>query len=1657
MGLLLFKVFPYVLLLFSKEMQFQTALPPECSPGGHALLRNPYRSVAFRSGGPQQPPLQELVCDHALEPGWYQLLIFDKPASMPTRCVEVYHCGTQAPVWLSLGPGEALPGPLGLAQLTACATWPPGPSGGAPSPGGAPDCCLYRLPVAVRNCGSFYVYLLQPTQGCMGYCAQARPPPPPPGVPAVWAELSGNAVFLRCSFQDRSANGSVGFTVSWHRRSPRDGQPREELRTETSLHASSSIELDGLNLRLGDTIYCSSSSFFLDSPDVLGPAVESQEFFAGIRLRPTASSVPEDGRDYGLSVESTVPLPCAPQPGPCGLVLQLSAQTQEANEVLGPDLVLSSCLVELGAQGGPCRSGVCSRAQVTFTPITDFVRDAGRSTQISVRPIDSKHSFLWNGYTPEPVQITVEDEPSAYCYVATDPHVITFDGSLYDNDQIGTFLLYRSLRRPLEVHVRQWECGSVVLAASCVCGVVARDGGDVIALDMCDGEMGETKPRLTVKDRHLGKSGVRITQSYQGRKVTITFSSGAFVRADVSDWGMSLTVRAPGSDRNHTAGLCGSFDGRPDNDLHSAGGDVTRNLHAFISEWRLPPGTSLFDTVPSNQDAPKPTEYCRCQPEPRLSPPFRTHSRPTGSSDCSRHGNVELSSVIPALDVTAEYIHSVELRVDAEENRRGTLPAGGLPARNQGSDPLVTPRDGASTRPRYPGNRGRRQSQRSLSDPPRQADLGGLAYFFPEDHEPAPPPDASGPPPTPAWPAPSGLTERQARASCQRGVAGSSLALGCGALLGEAFVGRAVAMCVSDLQLKDDAGWLNATLPLLENECERRLVEERRSEGEHQEVVELLRCPGRCGGNGQCSDWGCLCFPGFGSYDCSSVSDQIPEIVELEAQGLCDVRRGGCSLVQVGGAGFKRSQQLKCEFVKEKFEEGGWVLDDPRYVQASFLDATALECRLPLEDSQVTAGSDPKMSPDRPLARWQVKVSNDGHSYSNAKVLTVYDGGCQSCSSTVEGRCVLKEKTCHIEGRCYSEGDLHPSSPCLTCQPDSSAHTWSTAGDNQPPVVQPVPSGLQSFQGERFLYQLRARDPEGSSVVFTLASGPGEAALSPSGLLSWAADTGADGAEGRSFKVSVADECGAETQVSVQVFVTPCDCGNGGSCVSRMEAVAGSGAYICECPDGFAGGRCEVDVDDCKPNPCRLGWCIDGPNAFSCVCPPGMTGNTCREDVDECVSTPCFPGVSCQNTPGSFGCGACPHGYRGDGRSCARDPEADSAGTDRARAPQGWGRTGPPPPCLSRPCHPGVRCFETVHSANGFACGPCPAGLHGDGFTCSRSGSAVQGSTAGRGPSVHRKTAVSPSNPHTSRDAVSSTNGPKNQPAVCARQCGANMECSAPNTCTCKEGYTGYNCRIAVCRPDCKNQGRCVRPNVCLCPGGHSGPACEHAVCEPGCQHGGTCLSTNRCTCPYGYLGPRCETMVCNRHCENGGRCISPDVCQCRAGWSGPTCNSASCDPVCLNGGACLKPGVCACPRGFYGSQCQIAVCSPPCKNGGQCMRNGVCSCPDGYTGKRCQRSVCEPGCMNKGKCVGANTCSCPSGWRGERCHMPLCLQKCRNGGECVGPNTCQCPDGWEGPQCQTAICKVRCLNGGRCVLPDFCHCRRGYKGVSCGVKAPYA
>ncbi|NXI12933.1 VWDE protein, partial [Irena cyanogastra] len=136
---------------------------PECWPGGHHILRDPRRSPGFHSRQLRHGASQDLLWDHSLPRAWYRLLLGQRPGEMPTRCVEASRCGTRAPAWLWLQ-SESLPAPGESKRLTGCVTWQ--------GFGDARDCCLFRIPAAVSTCGAFFVYLLQPTPGCVGYCAE---------------------------------------------------------------------------------------------------------------------------------------------------------------------------------------------------------------------------------------------------------------------------------------------------------------------------------------------------------------------------------------------------------------------------------------------------------------------------------------------------------------------------------------------------------------------------------------------------------------------------------------------------------------------------------------------------------------------------------------------------------------------------------------------------------------------------------------------------------------------------------------------------------------------------------------------------------------------------------------------------------------------------------------------------------------------------------------------------------------------------------------------------------------------------------------------------------------------------------------------------------------------------------------------------------------------------------------------------------------------------------------------------------------------------------------------------------------------------------------------------------------------------------------------
>ncbi|KAM8770480.1 LOW QUALITY PROTEIN: von Willebrand factor D and EGF domain-containing protein [Rhynchonycteris naso] len=1624
----------------------------ECSPGGHQLLQSPYRSIHFDSLHLQQSAAQDFICDPSLVAGWYRFIIFDTPAEMPTKCVEVVRLSklqnlkeheyskTVAKTIIQLqipinGMEEKIK--LAIDENT----------------GAISDAKLYPCDPDEIDIGGDCV---QKKHNSLkeGQQSTSRPAPAPPERPEVVVELIESRVLCRCA---------LGFLIAWSRLSSQD--IKEELKKETTVQAFSVLELDGINLRLGDRIFCIGSTIFLENTRVKSLAIESQ-FFAGVKLQPV------DGKEYQLRIESTIPAISSESTEldqECKISLKLRTADQ-GKEQLGLNLALSSCHVDLH-QTSSCANGTCSHALVYYTAVTDFSQDGNRVTDIIVEPIVNE-DFLWNSYIPDSIQISVKNVSTAYCYSFTDPHIITFDGRVYDNFKTGTFVLYKSMSRDFEVHVRQWYCGNFHFPVSCNCGFVAKEEGD--NFDMCGGQLHESQPYLFVK-RQDETSSIKISESYLGRKVTIWFSSGAFIRADLGEWGMSLTIRAPSLDFRNTVGLCSTFDENPENDFHDQNGikiDQTfNNCAAFINEWRILPGKSPFDTMPISVPSSGKLSYCNCSLDTTSLYPPSNHLVSVSQSDvsdCKDLTHVKFSSLIPELDVTSKYINSEalvrginkhtsreenDLNIFSQESKHVNLTKLDLNLHkypgNEKQEAPKTLDNGTHTRDQVnhsqetewnQQNRKRQNFSEFLSLFAFQSlshrDLEEFTYFFPEDHTEDVQQES-----IPTWPTPSGLTEYSISALCQQ----TSIGRHCLDFLGKR-LDSVINMCMKDVLLKDDLSWAEAGVALLENECERRILEGRNYDTEEygksiEDILLVLKCPNLCSGNGQCTHWGCMtCSPGFSSYNCSESRDKVPEIIELENAGFCNVRKYNCVMVRVFGHGFTESPSFKCEVTK------------------------------------------------------------------------------------------LQENVCITDGICYTDGDKNPTRACLICRTKTSKFTWSFLENNQSPVIQTEQDKLQTFYGETFVDQLTAFDPEGSDIHFTLHSGPEGANVSSAGLVMWKAESQTP----RPFPLHLSDDCNAETKVTIELTVKSCDCLNGGSCVSDINFPPGRSAYLCVCLPDFQGSLCEVGITECQSNPCGLGGCINGFHSYSCDCPPELKDKNCQEDVNECESRPCFP---CLNTFASYHCGSCPKGFHGDRKIC-QDKNFQSPSTehlltgssfnhslattethdisyfslksvptqmnnskaisdqisgfkhvdrtlstdlrlgelealnnrssisinlncshDEVRgATQGTIQTKaggynskfnesvqgytqhkdesassvtraisilPEKPesttistCAESPCFLGVSCVPTTDGH--FQCGRCPFGYYGDGINCRGSMKTFQ--KIQRNYLVHIK------------------------------QCGKGKECSAPNICKCKPGYSGTNCQTTVCHPDCKNHGKCIKPNTCKCPPGYGGVTCEEEYCSLPCQHGGTCLAGNLCTCPYGFVGSRCEIMVCNRHCENGGKCLTPDVCQCKPIWYEPTCSTALCNSVCLNGGSCNKPNTCLCPNGFFGAQCQNAICHPACKNGGHCMRNNVCICHEGYTGRRCQKSVCDPTCMNGGRCVGPNICSCPSGWRGRWCSTPICFQTCKNGSECIALGICNCPTTWEGAQCQIPICN-QCLYGGRCVLPNICSCRSRYSGVRCEKK----
>ncbi|EPB67334.1 EGF-like domain protein [Ancylostoma ceylanicum] len=295
------------------------------------------------------------------------------------------------------------------------------------------------------------------------------------------------------------------------------------------------------------------------------------------------------------------------------------------------------------------------------------------------------------------------------------------------------------------------------------------------------------------------------------------------------------------------------------------------------------------------------------------------------------------------------------------------------------------------------------------------------------------------------------------------------------------------------------------------------------------------------------------------------------------------------------------------------------------------------------------------------------------------------------------------------------------------------------------------------------------------------------------------------------------------------------DCGNHGSCVGLKTFP------ICMCDIGYAGTRCEHDLDsqalcDSKVGCSGNGLCIGTKDDFSCACFIGYEGEMCQHKIE------------------------------GSNALLPTMPEA----------------------CSAADCNNQGVCIGTKQLPF------CLCNLGRIGKYCEKSVNSL-----GK-PRIHQWTMstvnTDPNAPITTCSPSDCNNkgicfGTKNS-FVCACQLGyTGSRC---------ENISGTMCEAS----DCNSAGLCIgtkKQFTCVCNLGYTGDRCqdrvgilpgfEGAICEAkDCSGNGICIGSKLAPLCICAPEPLCNPLI---HCTGNGMCVGTVksfTCFCNLGWTGVTC-----------------------------------------------------------------------------------------------------------------------------------------------------------------------
>jgi hypothetical protein len=216
-----------------------------------------------------------------------------------------------------------------------------------------------------------------------------------------------------------------------------------------------------------------------------------------------------------------------------------------------------------------------------------------RSVTIRTEPAISP-SIYYEGFKANDILAKTQNRASAQCRATGDPHYTTFDGAywhFYDGNTRPRTLVHlvrsTNQNRPFgELQVQTQMRGYPAVN----CAIAGREGNNLFIVDACSG-------KLVITSKFGSELSQQPKVEVTGSTYTVYFKSGFWMRGVVSGTYVDLYVQTPGIDFNSVCGICGNFDGNPNNDYTVY---MSTQYSQLMPCQQVLPSEDLWNWVPSS-------------------------------------------------------------------------------------------------------------------------------------------------------------------------------------------------------------------------------------------------------------------------------------------------------------------------------------------------------------------------------------------------------------------------------------------------------------------------------------------------------------------------------------------------------------------------------------------------------------------------------------------------------------------------------------------------------------------------------------------------------------------------------------------------------------------------------------------------------------------------------------------------------------------------------------------------------------------------------------------------------------------------------------------------------------------------------------------------